>query len=73
MGLSNPPIAHSVAEYVAIATRLIQNRAELDQLRQELRHKAALHLYDDLNYVRGFEDFCEQAVVRHGLRPARPA
>ena len=73
MGLSNPPIAHSVAEYVTIATRLIQNRAELDQLRQELRHKAALHLYDDLNYVRGFEDFCEQAVVRHGLRPARPA
>lgn len=73
MGVDNPPIAHSVAEYVAIATRLIQNREDLDQLRQELRQKAALHLYDDLNYVRGFEAFCEQAVVRHGLRPARPA
>ena len=71
MGIDTAPIAHSVEEYVAIASRLIQNRDELALLRQELREKAALHLYDDLNYVRGFEAFCEEAVVRHGLRPAR--
>jgi predicted O-linked N-acetylglucosamine transferase (SPINDLY family) len=73
MGVTDPPIAHSVSEYVDIATRLISNREALDQLRQELRQKAAAHLYDDLNYVRGFEAFCEQALVRHGLRPAQPA
>jgi predicted O-linked N-acetylglucosamine transferase (SPINDLY family) len=73
MGVSNPPIAHSLSEYVDIATRLISNREVLDQLRQELRQKAAAHLYDDLNYVRGFEAFCEEAMVRHGLRSAKPA
>jgi protein O-GlcNAc transferase len=72
MGVNNPPIAQSVKEYVEIATRLINDREALDELRQELRQKAATHLYDDLNYVRGFEAFCEEAVVRHGLRAARP-
>lgn len=70
MGISNPPVAQSVEEYVAIATRLMQNPVERAQLREELRQKARQHLYDDLSYVRGFEEFCQQAVVRHGLRAA---
>jgi predicted O-linked N-acetylglucosamine transferase (SPINDLY family) len=71
MGVNAPPVAQSASEYVDIATRLISHRDALQKLRQELRQKAAAHLYDDLNYVRGFEAFCESAVVRHGLRPGR--
>lgn len=71
MGINAPPVAQSASEYVDIATRLISHRDALQKLRQELRQKAAAHLYDDLNYVRGFEAFCESAVVRHGLRPGR--
>lgn len=71
IGISKPPIASTPEEYVEIASHLIQNPAELKALTKELREKARSLLYDDLTYVRSFEEFCIDAVARE-TREADP-
>jgi protein O-GlcNAc transferase len=61
MGISDPPIATSFEEYVRIASSLIQDQPRLAALTDEIRTKARERLYDDLTYVRSFEEFCKQA------------
>jgi predicted O-linked N-acetylglucosamine transferase (SPINDLY family) len=61
MGITDPPIATSFDEYVRIASGLIQDKPRLAALTEEIRTKASENLYDDLTYVRSFEEFCKQA------------
>ncbi|MEI6830056.1 MAG: hypothetical protein WCK64_09465 [Synechococcaceae cyanobacterium ELA445] len=67
MGVGHPPVAQSAEEYVKIASRLMQDSEARMKLREEIRHKAKTHLYDRLDYVRGFEDFALDAIRRGGV------
>jgi predicted O-linked N-acetylglucosamine transferase (SPINDLY family) len=69
MGVGHPPVAQSAEEYVKIASRLMQDAEARMKLREEIRHKAKTHLYDRLDYVRGFEDFALDAIRRGGVSP----
>lgn len=58
MGIQGAPIAASIEEYVRIITALVQDPLSLQALRTEIAAKAKSDLYDNLDYVRGFERFC---------------
>lgn len=62
MGIEDPPIAHSIDDYVALATGLMRDPDRRERLRREIREKAWSRLYDRLDYVRGFEDFALEAL-----------
>ena len=64
MGVEDPPVAATPAEYVARAVSLMRDRQRRESLRQEIAAKAKEHLYDRLDYVRGFEAFAIAAVAR---------
>ena len=61
IGLENPPIATSEAEYIDIAVNLLNNPAELGRLRSRLKQVAKQHLYDRLEGLRAFEQFAFDA------------
>jgi len=61
IGLENPPIATSEAEYIDIAVNLLNNPAVLRRLRSRLKLLAKQHLYDRLEGLRAFEQFAFDA------------
>ncbi|MCP9837861.1 hypothetical protein KBY84_10185 [Cyanobium sp. N.Huapi 1H5] len=63
MGLGEPPVATSPEHYVEITTQLINDRALRDRLSESILANNH-HLFDRLDYIRNFEEFCLQA-VRH--------
>jgi len=63
MEVTDPPVAATPAEYVERAVALMQDPQRRELLRQEIAAKAKAHLYDRLDYVRGFEDFALKAVA----------
>lgn len=61
MALEDPPVATTYSAYVDIATQLISDPERIDQLRESIlstKHR----LFDRLDYVRNFEEFCLQAI-----------
>ncbi|MEI6830079.1 MAG: tetratricopeptide repeat protein [Synechococcaceae cyanobacterium ELA445] len=63
MGITSPPVVHSMQEYVELATQLINDPGRLRRLREEIASKAKRFLYDDMDYVTGFESFLVSAVA----------
>ncbi|QPN62259.1 hypothetical protein [Synechococcus sp. CBW1004] len=61
LGISNPPIASSINEYIQIALQLARDPVERTRLKNELI-EAAHRLYDDQTFIRSFEDFCSELV-----------
>ncbi|MCP9848810.1 hypothetical protein [Cyanobium sp. Morenito 9A2] len=57
MGVSQPPIAQTLDEYVKLAAQISNNPAIRSSLRQEIQEKAQSNLYDRMEFVRGFENF----------------
>jgi predicted O-linked N-acetylglucosamine transferase (SPINDLY family) len=64
IGVEPAPVAQSPQEYVALAAELICDSGARERLRQQIREKAAQHLYDRSDYVRGFERFATKAIER---------
>jgi protein O-GlcNAc transferase len=64
IGLENPPIAASEADYIDLVVHLLHNPVELGQLRSRLKQLAKQHLYDRLEGLRAFEQFAIDAVHR---------
>lgn len=72
MGLENAPIAKSSQEYVELATGLAQDSDARQKLRSEILEKNHL-IFNRMDYVRGFEQFCIKAVKRQSeLAHAHP-
>jgi predicted O-linked N-acetylglucosamine transferase (SPINDLY family) len=67
IGVEDPPVARSPQEYVERAVALMADPRRRGDLRQEIAAKAKAHLYDRLDYVRGFEDFAQAAVAEAGV------
>jgi protein O-GlcNAc transferase len=63
IGVVDPPVAGTPAEYVERAVALMKDPQQCAELRQEIALKARAKLYDRLDYVRGFEAFAQQAVA----------
>lgn len=63
MELANPPIATTQLEYVEIVTSLLDNAEERKKLKAEILAKRE-RIFNRLDYVRNFEDFCINAVKR---------
>jgi predicted O-linked N-acetylglucosamine transferase (SPINDLY family) len=63
MGVVDPPVAGTPAEYVERAVALMKDPQRRAELRQEIALKARAKLYDRLDYVRGFEAFAKRAVA----------
>jgi protein O-GlcNAc transferase len=66
IGVEQPPVARSPEEYVACAVALMQDPQRRSRLRREIATKARQHLYDRMDYVRGFEAFALRAVAEAG-------
>lgn len=73
IGVDDPPVAQTPAEYVSRAVELMRDPARRDRLRLEITARAKAHLYERLDYVRGFEDFVRQAVAEAQQLPATAA
>jgi len=61
MKLSDPPITHSISEYVNLATSLLHDTPRRELLKSEilrLKHR----IFNRLDYVYNFEKFCAEAV-----------
>lgn len=63
IGLTDAPVAKSPEQFVATVVRLLNHREERHQLREKIREAARNHLYDRLDYVRGFERFAIEALA----------
>lgn len=63
MGLDEPPIAASPSEYVDITTDLLQNSIKRKFLKEEILTKNK-RIFNRLDYVKNFEDFCITAVKK---------
>ncbi|MBM5822901.1 MAG: hypothetical protein FJ082_10755 [Cyanobacteria bacterium K_Offshore_surface_m2_011] len=61
MGLEDPPIATTVDGYVELATQLINSPERRIRIRESIRSNSH-RIFERLDYVRNFEDFCFQAV-----------
>ncbi len=64
MGVDPAPVAQSLQEYVEIAAELIRDSGARELLQRQIRDKAAEHLYNRRDYVRGFEQFATRAITR---------
>jgi len=72
MEIDAPPITHSIDDYVNIAIGLMVDAPRREALRREIATKARQHLYDRLDYVRGFEEFALGAVaLANGKTPTK--
>ncbi len=60
MGLENPPIAITIDEYVKISTELLNDDSKRQSLQHDIRSKRN-RIFNQLEYVRHFEDFCINA------------
>jgi len=63
MGVVDPPVAGTPGEYVERAVALMKDPGRRAELREEIALKARVKLYDQLDYVRGFEAFAQRAVA----------
>ena len=63
MGVNDAPVARTPEEYVALAVGLMADSGRRQRLRQQIAGQARTHLYDRLEYVRGFERFVQKAVA----------
>ena len=66
MGIDNPPIATSHAQYAQLAVALAQDRQARDQLAERLRNAAKREMFSDELAVRAMEAFFEAAIEAAG-------
>ena len=71
MGVEQAPVAHSPEEYAAVAAGLMRDPERRAKLRAEIAAGARAHLYDRLDYVRGFERFAREAVAASAAAASR--
>jgi len=62
MGIDNPPVASSHAEYAQLAVTLAQDRPARDDLAERLRHAAEKEIFSYPLVVRAMEAFFEEAI-----------
>ncbi len=62
IGIDNPPIATTKAEYVALARALIRDPQRRQELKNDILIKSRQSLYDNQAYVDGFMNYAEAAV-----------
>ena len=62
MGIDDPPIASTMEDYIEIATQLINDHERRDRMRASIR-SSNHRIFDRLDYVRNFEEFCLKAVA----------
>lgn len=72
MDVADPPVASTPADYVELVVQLLQDPQRLADLRSQLRERAAAHLYDRLDLVRGFEAFALDAIARATTQTGQP-
>lgn len=68
IGVVDPPVARTPEHYVACAVDLMRDGERRARIRREIASRAQQHLYERLDYVRGFEAFARQAVAEAGAR-----
>ncbi len=61
MKISNPPIVKNSKEYVDLAIELARDNNKNQSLREELKIAAKKYLYKNLNSLKEFEKFLEEA------------
>ena len=61
MKISNPPIVKNSKEYVKLAVELAKNQKKNYALREESKIAASKYLYKNLNALKEFEKFLEEA------------
>ena len=61
MQILNPPIVQSSKKYIDLAVRLAQDKKKNNLLREESKIAAKKHLYRNLNALKEFEKFLEEA------------
>ncbi len=66
MGIDNPPVATSYAQYAQLAVALAQDRQARDQLAERLRDAAKREIFSDQLAVHAMEAFFEAAMEAAG-------
>ena len=61
MQILNPPIVQNSKEYIDLAGRFAQDKKKNNLLREESKIAAKKHLYRNLNALKEFEKFLEEA------------
>ena len=61
MELTNPPIATTLFEYAELVTRLLSDADARKEMQAEILAKRD-RIFNRMDYVRNFEDFCIKAV-----------
>ena len=62
MQLTQPPIAKSKKEYIAIVENLVKSRALREKLSCEIKERAATHLFDHSETLMEYEQFIRDAI-----------
>ena len=62
MESDEPPVADRIEDYAEIAVKLGRDPARREALRAELKAAAHKKLFNDVEFVREFEAFCQEAL-----------
>ncbi len=71
MGIQDAPIAETPSQYVDLTTALLRDRNRRSRLRSDILRQNH-RLFNRMDYVRNFENFCLQAVERRNHPTTAP-
>lgn len=61
MKITSPPVAKNYEEYANLAIEIAKNKIKNKSLREEIKTSANKYLYNNLNVLKDFENFLEEA------------